>query len=513
MTAERQAAWSADLPPGASFGRYAIVRRIATGGMATVYEARHVDLQKRVALKVILPALARHPELVQRFVLEARTAARLSHPHVIAVSDVGIEQGLPYLVMDLLEGEDLSSRLAREPAMPLDRLADLMLAVVSAVGAAHGEGILHRDLKPENIFIVRGRFNRDHPVLLDFGISKPSNEQVASRRSLTQPGAPIGTPHYMPPEQLLAHDVDARCDQYALGVILYQCATGVPPYDAEPLAALAIEILAAEAPPPSFLRSELPREFDALVMRAMAPKRDDRFPLVQDLGRALWPFASPRGRTLWEEEFGDPLIAASTSVAAPARPSAPAPQRRPRTNVPASVLRSFGVFEGCPDEDLAELLEHATTFRLEAGASLASQGAQGSHCFFLVSGEVDIVKTTTKGRSVLGRLPAGSVFGQIALIDYLPRAASFVAATEAVVIRIDRDAFNQLLAKTSEAALRLREQIAVSGIRQLRRATERLTALLAADATMTAEAKRELVYVQAAAQEWGLCIDDGSRGS
>ncbi|MCC6521023.1 MAG: cyclic nucleotide-binding domain-containing protein [Polyangiaceae bacterium] len=525
-----------DFAPGTTFGRYAVVRRIAVGGMGAVFEARHLDLQKRFALKVMLPRFACDPGLRERFLLEARMASRLSHPHVIAVSDVGVEHDLPYLVMDFLEGEDLCATVEREGPLDTERLADIMLPVISAVSAAHAEGILHRDFKPENIFLVSGRYHHEHPVLLDFGISKPFDaDAVTGRRSLTRPREAIGTPDYMSPEQLRALPLDPRSDEYAIGVVLYQCATGVHPYANEQLALALVAILAGGAPPPSSHRPDLPPELDALVLRAMAADREERFPSVHDLGRALWPFASARGRVLWAEEFGDPMHLAPTPSLRPPAPDAagwahpsPAPESEPagappsghlgatrspirgaHTTVPVGALRSFGVFEGCPDSVLANLLGQASTRRLPPGSVIVTQGAQGNGCFLLAHGEVEIIKSTAHGHFVLGRLGPGSVFGQIALIDYLPRTATVVAATEVVVIHIGRQAFDALLANTSEAALSLREQIAISGIRQLRRATKRFAALCDARraSEVGIEARRELVYVQTAAQEWGLPLE------
>ena len=150
---------SADKPlaPGTPFGRYEIVRQLGTGGMATVYEAKHLDLNKRVALKTLHRWLALRTEIVKRFVLEARMASRIQHPHVLGISDIGIEQEVPFMAMDLLEGEELAAVIDRQGAMPLDRIADMMLPLVSAVAAAHDAGILHRDLKPENIFLAQRR--------------------------------------------------------------------------------------------------------------------------------------------------------------------------------------------------------------------------------------------------------------------------------------------------------------------------------------------------------------------
>ena len=161
-----------EIAEGSMFGRYRVVRQIGRGGMGAVYEAVHSDLEKRVALKVLLPSTASQTELVARFEREARAAARVRHPNVVDVSDVGVEAGVAWLVMEHLEGEDLSGLLRREGALPLSRVAELMLPVLGAVEAAHSLGVVHRDLKPENIFLARMRDGTIVPKVLDFGISK-----------------------------------------------------------------------------------------------------------------------------------------------------------------------------------------------------------------------------------------------------------------------------------------------------------------------------------------------------
>ncbi|MFO0625529.1 MAG: serine/threonine-protein kinase [Polyangiales bacterium] len=221
------------LRDGAQLGRYRVLRRIGSGGMATVYEAEHGDLEKRVALKTLHPALTLDPEARARFLREGRAAARIRHPNVVEVFDVGQEGDTLYLVMEHLAGEDLGTLLGREGSLGVERLVDLLLPVIAAVMTAHEAGVVHRDLKPENIFLARARNGTTVPKVLDFGISKLSGVGAGPR--LTGSAAMLGTPVYMSPEQARSGHVDARSDQYALGVILYECATGVLPFQAPEL--------------------------------------------------------------------------------------------------------------------------------------------------------------------------------------------------------------------------------------------------------------------------------------
>jgi serine/threonine protein kinase len=160
------------LAPGTMLGRYEVRRQIGRGGMGAVYEAVHRDLKKRVALKVLSVALAANEEAKQRFLREGEAASRIRHPHVVDVTDVGTDGALTYLVMEFLEGEDLSRRISRG-ALTTQEAADIMLPVLAGVGAAHDEGVIHRDLKPENIFLARARHSSAvQPKVLDFGVSK-----------------------------------------------------------------------------------------------------------------------------------------------------------------------------------------------------------------------------------------------------------------------------------------------------------------------------------------------------
>jgi serine/threonine-protein kinase len=234
---------------------------------------------------------------------EGKAAARIRHSNVVDVTDVGVEGGLPYLVMELLEGEDLAELLARKGRLVVEDAVDLLLGVVAALGAAHDAGVVHRDLKPQNVFVTALPGGMLEPKVLDFGISKlvGPNDQEALTGSL----AVMGTPYYMSPEQARgAKHVDARTDQYAAAVVLYECLTGALPYgDGNMLEVLHLVQLAAIIPPRK-MRGDLPLELEAVVLRAMAYDPAARFGSVQDFGAALLPFASEKGHVLWAPVFG-----------------------------------------------------------------------------------------------------------------------------------------------------------------------------------------------------------------
>ena len=289
------------------FGAYEIVRSIGRGGMAEVFEARHVELGTRVAIKTMHPTIAADTSAVRRMLREGRAAASIHHPHVVEILDVGTEKGTPFLVMELLDGEDLGRRLARSGPMAVVDLVDLVLPVIAGVAAAHDAGIVHRDLKPSNVVLAR-RHRAIEAVVVDFGISKSVHPTVDGG---TASRVVAGTPQYMAPEQVRGtSEVAPHCDQYALGVLLYECATGGTPFWGEDPYELLHAIMTASVVPPSELRPGIPRELDAAIRRALARDAAARFPSVRALGAALLPLASPAARATWSDE----LAAAATST-------------------------------------------------------------------------------------------------------------------------------------------------------------------------------------------------------
>ncbi len=307
------------LLPGAQFGKYRISRLLGEGAMGAVYEAEHGELRKRVAIKILGESVRKHHEASTRFVREGEVAARVRHPHVVDIADVGVEQGLPYLVMEFLDGEDLQARVQRG-ALGLEETVDTLLPILSAVQAAHDEGIIHRDIKPANIYLARTRHGALQPKLLDFGISKVA--QAFGGSDLTRTSSLLGSPFWMAPEQVHgAKYIDARSDQYALGVVLYQCLTGSLPFVRDDLYPLLHAILNDPLTPPRALRAEIASELEAVILRAMSRDAAMRFPSVLAFGQALLPFASGTVRAVWAPAFWGEGHAGASSASAPSPPS------------------------------------------------------------------------------------------------------------------------------------------------------------------------------------------------
>jgi serine/threonine-protein kinase len=273
---------------GATLGdSYEIVRVLGEGGMGRVYEARHRRLhKKRYAVKMLHHELARQPEVVARFQREAEAASVLFHPNVMGVFDVNCTQdGRPYIVGELLEGEQLGAFLDRVGKLPVPSAVRIVRQICAALGAAHERGIVHRDVKPENVFLT-GDSAAPLAKVLDFGISKVTQEG----QDLTRTGTVMGTPAYMAPEQARGDKVDARADVYATGAILYRAVTGKKPFEGlDPMATLTA-VLAEEPPRPRAVEPALPEALEMIVQRAMAKDAGERYSGMAALAEALEPF-------------------------------------------------------------------------------------------------------------------------------------------------------------------------------------------------------------------------------
>ena len=276
-------------------GKYRVERVLGQGGMGVVLAARHVHLEERVAVKLMLSEAAFNTEAVARFLREARAAARLESSDVARVSDVGtLEDGRPYMVMEYLDGSDLAQVLASTGPFAIGDAVDYVLQAAEA----HSIGIVHRDLKPSNLFLTRRRDRTPHVKVLDFGISKVSGASLSgSDNAMTKTSAMMGSPLYMSPEQMTSvRDVDGRSDIWALGIILYELLSGATPFTGETLPQVCGLVLQSEAAPLSSRRPDVPPELEAVVARCLAKKPDQRYQNIAELAVALRGLAGRYGR-------------------------------------------------------------------------------------------------------------------------------------------------------------------------------------------------------------------------
>ncbi len=278
--------------------RYELQRVLGKGGMGTVYAGRQLAIQKPVAVKV-LRAVDDDGQAMGRFEREARSASKLGHAHIVDIFDfgrtpspLGGPDALAYLVMELLDGEDLGSRLEKGP-LPVERALPIILQCCSALGAAHAAGIVHRDLKPENVFLITDPSSGapDFVKIVDFGLAKITETEMEGEpgRKLTQTGMVFGTPHYMPPEQCTGQPTDARADVYSLGIILHEALTGKPPFDGNTFMEVINQHLLD--PPPALAEQnpgvEVPPAIEAAIRHAMQKMRDDRPASMRAFGEEL----------------------------------------------------------------------------------------------------------------------------------------------------------------------------------------------------------------------------------
>ena len=271
-------------------GKYVVERLLGLGGMGAVLLARHVELDERVAIKMLLPSatpVSPTAEPVTRFIREARAAIKIRNEHVVRIFDVGrLADGAPYIVMEYLEGSDLAHLVEASGPLPVDDAIGFLVQACEAIAAAHAMGIVHRDLKPANLFLARTGDGRPCIKVLDFGISKISGSHAGGTgpgAGLTSTTTIMGTPCFMSPEQLRStRDVDARADIWSMGAILHALLTGTPPYDGESNADVSAKIIRDLPTPVRELRPEVPAELEEKARLAVANCPEYAIEIVAD---------------------------------------------------------------------------------------------------------------------------------------------------------------------------------------------------------------------------------------
>jgi serine/threonine-protein kinase len=292
------------------FAGYRIEGLIRHGGMASVYRARHLVLQRAAALKVLAPALARDQRFRARFLGESRTAASLDHPHIVPIYDAGETDGALFIAMRLIEGSDLGTMLGHETRLEPHRAVEILGQVAGALDAAHARGLVHRDVKPSNI-LISGAPGSEHAYLTDFGITK----ELAGE-GMTGTSEFVGTLAYMCPEQIEGMPLDGRADVYALGCVLHECLTGATPFGSDTLVGVMHAHLTKPPPRATAVVPSLPDGIDAVVATAMAKRPDDRYPTCAAMVDAARAALEARRRAA-----PPPFVVAATAPAAP--PPAP----------------------------------------------------------------------------------------------------------------------------------------------------------------------------------------------
>jgi tRNA A-37 threonylcarbamoyl transferase component Bud32 len=336
--------------------RYRVIRKLGEGGMGVVYLAEHVFIEKKVALKILSEDFARKAELVARFMQEAKAASKIGHEHIVDITDFGeTVSGSVFFAMEFLDGMDLAGHIRSGGAMPVDRARHILNQICRALGAAHSKGIIHRDLKPENIYLITREGRGDFVKVLDFGIAKMSALDESGSR-LTRTGMIFGTPEYMSPEQARGDKPDHRVDIYATGCILYEMLTGDVPFHAETFMGVLTKHM-FEAPVPPSQRNptaHIPPDVEAVVMKALAKDREQRFQSMQELALALEQCGGG-GYDLGQAWVGEPSgmdsaapfrLAGGSQVVPAVAASTQPPVARSRSGIVVAVLAALVVAIG-----------------------------------------------------------------------------------------------------------------------------------------------------------------------
>ena len=343
---------------GQTIGNYLITAKLGEGGMGVVYLAEHPVIGRKVAMKAIHPELSRNPEVVSRFVTEAKSVNQIGNEHIVDIHDFGnTPDGEFYFIMEFLQGEALVDRIKRAAPMVPERALAIAGQVADALGASHQHGIIHRDLKPENIFLITKGHTPDFVKVLDFGLAKlTQGEDKVSHKTRT--GSVMGTPYYMSPEQCEGKaNIDHRSDIYSLGVILFEMVTKNIPFGGEGYGEIIVKHITAPIPSPRALNPLLPYAIEAIILRALAKRRDERFQTMEEFGAALAdPEAYAASAPLFDADGATsaPISVASAGGAAPAG----------RANSVVSGQVVFG--EPHPDAG-GQAVPMPTTFRNAAG--------------------------------------------------------------------------------------------------------------------------------------------------
>src|SRR6195952_2973779 len=273
-------------------GQYQVLEKIGTGGMGSVYKASQPAMNRMVAIKILHPKLANRKDRTSRFRREARAMSQLCHPNTVTVFGYGEmeDDGSLYIVMEMLEGRNLNQTVRKDGPIPSDRAIPILIQVCGALQEAHDLGIVHRDLKPENIFLSRQGGINDYPKVLDFGLAKVTERQMQPGSIiLTQEGMVFGTPEFMSPEQAQGKTLDARSDIYSLAVILYEVLTGKLPFEAKsPMEYIQLHVQKEPIPLSKRVPNKVfPPELDAVIAKALAKNKEDRFQTATEFAAAL----------------------------------------------------------------------------------------------------------------------------------------------------------------------------------------------------------------------------------
>ncbi len=398
--------------------RYALADELGYGGMAEVYRAHDTRLGREVAVKVLRADLARDPAFLGRFRREAQSAAGLNHPHIVAVYDTGETGGVPYIVMELIEGRTLRDVLAEDGRLLPRRALEIVGEVCDALEYSHRAGIVHRDIKPGNVMLTR----TGEVKVMDFGIARAASQTAAT---VTQTAQVLGTAQYLSPEQARGEHVDGRSDIYSTGCLLYELLTGVPPFQGDSAFAVAYQHVREDPTPPSQIEPDLPTSLDAVVLKAMAKNPANRYQSADDFRADVERAAAGR------KVEATPLLAAAQTAAIP--PASPTtvllrPDDRDRSGRRQAAYVALAIAVLAVFVAAALLVKHSfsgTTASIQAPNVIGQTLAQAEATITGDGLKVGQVKRTPEGQDG-NTSPAGIVYNQSPLVGFSVKKGSSV---------------------------------------------------------------------------------------
>jgi serine/threonine-protein kinase len=388
-------------------GRYVLEEPLGRGGMGSIWRGRQRELGLVVAIKFLDGALAGTEQGRKRFEREARSAALIQSPYVVKVFDHGVEDDVPFLVMELLEGEDMRTLLKRERTLPPDDVEAFVSQIAKGLKKAHEAGVVHRDLKPANIFVLREDDDALHIKILDFGIAKI--DAPAGGETLTESGATIGSPHYMSPEQARGlSEIDHRSDLWSLGVVIFRALTGKPPFEGQAMGDVILKVCTAPIPLMKDVAPHLDAAWDGFFAKALARDPAERFQSAKELAAYVTSVVRPSGA---------PQLSDSSSV--PMRKEAPLPRQPSRSEPP-----------------FAE-----PTTKIATTSDSSAKAARARWPYAVAAGAILGAAALTIGIASMGTAPSGAAgvattasAAAVKAADAPSATAPSVAATDAVVV-------------------------------------------------------------------------------
>lgn len=429
-----------------SLGRYLVLEKLGSGAMGVVYKAFDEKLERHVAIKTFSLAGMKHASVapssnaetrdlpskqktvrletasdpvkeessvsgatLELFLEEAKIAAKLTHPNICGIYDIGSVEDVNFFVMEYVEGDTLETLIASGADIPLPDRLSILSKLARAIHYAHVSGVVHRDIKPANIIIRHD----GEPKIMDFGIAKLHTGKLIGRSNVS---GIFGTPLYMSPEQIRGDEVDGRSDIFSLGVVAYRFITGHQPFDGKTLEEIFKNILNRRPAPPSSIAEDIPADLDRILLNAMEKDREKRYRLGNELSDALQ-------LSLNDIEHGAEVVSETTAE---------------NKDIIRSLKRKYIFFADFHDEEIVAIFSMARKERFKAGETIFKEGVLGNKFYIAISGRISVFKSQKAGESMeIRTLKEGDCFGEMAIIDNSPRSATAQAMTDVSVLAIN----------------------------------------------------------------------------